>query len=150
MNNDITLNSLHLWSKIYNTELQFGFMYIRFHDTFWSFLSLYFTMGHVALVVIAGTTKPTSTLSLNQVTAINLETQSSNELQWHDSDDEGILPKEPYLPCVSMAGRAILAGCPRWEGIRVIAPAMVTRQHAPISTTRSVHQVEQLTNFVMF
>ena len=23
---------------------------------------------------------------------------------------EGILPKEPYLPCVSMAGRAILAG----------------------------------------
>ena len=26
---------------------------------------------------------------------------------------EGILPKGPYLPCVSMAGRAILAGYPR-------------------------------------
>ena len=26
------------------------------------------------------------------------------------SEVEGILPKEPYLPCVSMAGRAVLAG----------------------------------------
>ena len=26
---------------------------------------------------------------------------------------EGILPKGPYLPCVSMAGRALLAGYPR-------------------------------------
>ena len=33
---------------------------------------------------------------------------------------EGILPKKPYLPCISMAGRALLAGYPRlvhgwWE-----------------------------------
>ena len=28
-------------------------------------------------------------------------------------DNEGILPKGPYLPCVSMAGRALLAGYPR-------------------------------------
>ena len=28
---------------------------------------------------------------------------------------EGILPKGPYLPCVSMAGRALLAGYPRYE-----------------------------------
>ena len=27
---------------------------------------------------------------------------------------EGILPKGPYLPCVSMAVRALLAGCPRY------------------------------------
>ena len=27
---------------------------------------------------------------------------------------EGILPKGPYLPCVSMAGRALLAGYPRF------------------------------------
>ena len=31
--------------------------------------------------------------------------------QWHF---EGILPKGPYLPCVSMAGRALLAGYPRF------------------------------------
>ena len=30
-----------------------------------------------------------------------------------DGHYEGILPKEPYLPCVSMAGRALLAGYPR-------------------------------------
>ena len=29
---------------------------------------------------------------------------------------EGILPKWPYLPCVSMAGRALLAGYPRYQG----------------------------------
>ena len=29
---------------------------------------------------------------------------------------EGILPKGPYLPCVSMAGRALLAGYPRYIG----------------------------------
>ena len=29
-------------------------------------------------------------------------------------DFEDILPKGPYLPCVSMAGRALLAGCPRY------------------------------------
>ena len=27
---------------------------------------------------------------------------------------EGILPKGPYLPCVSMAGRSLLAGWPRY------------------------------------
>ena len=27
--------------------------------------------------------------------------------------NEGILPKGPYRPCVSMAGRALLAGYPR-------------------------------------
>ena len=30
------------------------------------------------------------------------------------SYDEGILPKGPYLPCVSMAGRALLAGYHQW------------------------------------
>ena len=29
---------------------------------------------------------------------------------------EGTLPKEPYLPCVSMAGRALLAGYPQYDG----------------------------------
>ena len=32
------------------------------------------------------------------------------------SDIEGILPKGPYLPCVSMAGRALLAGYHRYQG----------------------------------
>ena len=34
---------------------------------------------------------------------------------WHNqtmTQFEGILPKGPYLPCVSMAGRALLAGYP--------------------------------------
>ena len=34
---------------------------------------------------------------------------------WWMSHIEGILPKGPYLPCVSMAGRALLAGYPRYE-----------------------------------
>ena len=33
-----------------------------------------------------------------------------NTLPTEVRDFEGILPKGPYLPCVSMAGRAILAG----------------------------------------
>ena len=32
----------------------------------------------------------------------------------HTSLIQGILPKGPYLPCVSMAGRALLAGYPRY------------------------------------
>ena len=42
----------------------------------------------------------------------------------HRQDIEGILPKGPYLPCVSMAGRAILAGYHRY----VIAIAGVLRK----------------------
>ena len=42
---------------------------------------------------------------------------SSDTVQCTDDPQiEGILPKGPYLPCVSMAGRALLAGyppCPR-------------------------------------
>ena len=33
---------------------------------------------------------------------------------YSNPDIEGILPKGPYLPCVSMAGRALLAGYPRY------------------------------------
>ena len=33
---------------------------------------------------------------------------------WSAVHFEGILPKGPYLPCVSMAGRALLAGYPRF------------------------------------
>ena len=33
--------------------------------------------------------------------------------QWSILSIEGILPKGSYLPCVSMAGRALLAGYPR-------------------------------------
>ena len=42
----------------------------------------------------------------------------------HRQDIEGILPKGPYLPCVSMAGRALLAGYHRY----VIAIAGVLRK----------------------
>ena len=39
---------------------------------------------------------------------------------YHDNDTcrihiEGMLPKGPYLPCVIMAGRALLAGYPRYQ-----------------------------------
>ena len=35
---------------------------------------------------------------------------SDNEVVKCQGHIEGILPKSPYLPCVSMAGRALLAG----------------------------------------
>ena len=39
---------------------------------------------------------------------------------------EGILPKGPYLPCVSMAGRALLAGYPRYVySSRIIWSAII-------------------------
>ena len=38
----------------------------------------------------------------------------SDICNWH-SNIEGILPKGPYLPCVSMAGRALSAGYPRYD-----------------------------------
>ena len=36
---------------------------------------------------------------------------------WGRTQIEGILPKGPYLPCVSMADRALLAGYPRLIGV---------------------------------
>ena len=46
---------------------------------------------------------------------------------WGDGDEltqrslathiEGILPKGPYLPCLRMAGRALLAGYHRYVGV---------------------------------
>ena len=36
-----------------------------------------------------------------------------NEINVSQDDSEGILPKGPYLPCVSMTGRPLLAGHPR-------------------------------------
>ena len=36
-------------------------------------------------------------------------------ISWTLLHFEGILPKAPYLPCVSMAGRALLAGYPRFR-----------------------------------
>ena len=35
--------------------------------------------------------------------------------RWVIQDIEGIMPKGPYLPCVSMAGRALSAGYPRYN-----------------------------------
>ena len=37
-----------------------------------------------------------------------------NTIRKSCGDIKGILPKGPYLPCVSMAGRALLAGYPRY------------------------------------
>ena len=46
-----------------------------------------------------------------------------DQMVWisHKTHFEGILPKGPYLPCVSMAGRALLAGYPRfiWRRISI-------------------------------
>ena len=47
--------------------------------------------------------------------------QGSNTREWVDKSHwhvEGILPKGPYLPCVSMAGRALLAGYHRCTFLR--------------------------------
>ena len=38
------------------------------------------------------------------------------------ADIKGILPKGPYLPCVSMAGRALLAGYHRYVEFRLLLP----------------------------
>ena len=39
---------------------------------------------------------------------------SQHAIPWHNiTQFEGILPKGPYLPCVSMAGKALLAGYPQ-------------------------------------
>ena len=34
---------------------------------------------------------------------------------------KGILPKGPYLPCVSMVGRALLAGYPRYASVNMVS-----------------------------
>ena len=50
---------------------------------------------------------------------------------------EGILPKGPYLPCVSMAGRALLAGYPRHIGEHCpVVPKLAT--HLPQNITAQV------------
>ena len=41
---------------------------------------------------------------------------------WHQRHIEGILPKVPYLPCVSMAGRALLAGYHRYIHVIPLVP----------------------------
>ena len=46
---------------------------------------------------------------------VNLPTVA--ELRNRSAYIEGILPKGPYLPCVSMAGRALLAGYPRYVNL---------------------------------
>ena len=57
---------------------------------------------------------------------------------------EGTLPKGPYLPCVSMAGRALLAGCHRYTGSQICnhcivrCPTHCTRPSAgAVLTTKS-------------
>ena len=39
---------------------------------------------------------------------------------------DGILPKGPYLPCVSMAGRALLAGYPSYQSLMLMENAMTS------------------------
>ena len=41
---------------------------------------------------------------------------SITSMSWHHHFED-ILPKGPYLPCVSMAGRALLAGYPLFEDL---------------------------------
>ena len=42
------------------------------------------------------------------------DSSSRLRLGWRQHHIKGILPKGPYLPCVSMAGRALLAGYPQY------------------------------------
>ena len=51
----------------------------------------------------------------------------SNTCRFH-LQIEGILPKGPYLPCVSMAGRALLAGYPRKLEVQMSFSDRTSRQ----------------------
>ena len=55
---------------------------------------------------------------MNTVEPLYKDGGLSKEVASHEGkiniDFEGILPKGPYLPCVSMAGRDLLAGYPRF------------------------------------
>ena len=62
---------------------------------------------------------------ISQSICLSLSTRASNSVMGNKccySYIEGILPKGPYLPCVSMAGRVLLAGCPRYRIIGVTYP----------------------------
>ena len=58
--------------------------------------------------------------SARWMTCCKLSLMCIKDLQWTFNDHkyivhiEGILPKGPYVPCVSMAGRALLAGYHRY------------------------------------
>ena len=58
---------------------------------------------------------PARAIMLKSKSSIPIVIAIQGECKRHQSHIEGILPKGPYLPCVSMAGRALLAGYPRYE-----------------------------------
>ena len=60
--------------------------------------------------------------------------------QWcHDIDIDGILPKGSYLPCVSMAGRALLAGYHRYA-FYITGPLQgVSNSHQWVPLTNSLY-----------
>ena len=55
---------------------------------------------------------------------------------------EGIMPKGPYLPCVSMAGRALFAGCPRHVP-DVMSCVINTQSHICGVIVRCHHEANQ-------
>ena len=56
-------------------------------------------------------------------TVLDYDRWCSHKLHMCIRDIEGILPKGPYLPCLSMAGRALLAGYHWYELARVWFPS---------------------------
>ena len=60
---------------------------------------------------------------------------------------EGILPKGPYLPCVSMAGRALLAGYHRYVGIYLVSLLHLNPFHWEQNNIADILQVTVLNTF---
>ena len=53
---------------------------------------------------------------------------------------EGILPKRPHPPCLRMADRALLAGCPRYM-VHIDGVGGISNIHPPIDISRySTHR----------
>ena len=80
--------------------------------------------------------------------------QDRNQQDNQREDIKGILPKGPYLPCVSMAGRALLAGyhrpieslieatmCQNWANISPMLPA--SNQLRPIVDTLQQSKIQK-------
>ena len=51
-----------------------------------------------------------------------LDCNKNVEVSSYNPHDEGILPKGPYPPCLSMADRTLLAGYPRWIMVVIYYP----------------------------
>ena len=61
---------------------------------------------------------------------------------------EGILPKGPYLPCVNMAGRALLAGYPRHDVRFTCIYQFSKSDHNQLNTTGNTYVIASEPSFI--